>query len=278
MPRRSYHAGEQAGEEHRLRRQEDDDAEHERVRAHRDGTHADTLPGRGSRKNRVCIGACTRRRGRRLRRRRRRCSPPIGRSSRIAGLAVARARVGLDPVRHAALAAPRRRGDALPPQFRHNNPLEIAWTVAPLLLVCALFVYTYRAEADVEALAARSRRDGRRRRLPLGLDVRLRRRPDASTAPPTRRRRWCCRWAQTTRIGSTSSDVTHSFWVPDFLFKTRRDPGAGPTSFDLRPDKAGHVHRPLRAVLRPQPRADELQRARRAAGRVRRAGAKRGAP
>jgi len=43
---------------------------------------------------------------------------------------------------------------------------------------------------------------------------------------------------RTTRIELTSTDVTHSFWVPDFLFKRDAIPGQM-TAFDLNPDKLG---------------------------------------
>jgi cytochrome c oxidase subunit 2 len=124
-----------------------------------------------------------------------------------------------------------------PPQFRKNNPLEIAWTVAPLLLVIALFVYTYRAEADVEALAPK---------------------PDVTVAVNAYRWGWTFTYAggptisgsslkppqmvlplgETTRIDLTSVDVNHAFWVPDFLFKRDAIPGRT-TSFDVRPSKPG---------------------------------------
>lgn len=124
-----------------------------------------------------------------------------------------------------------------PPQFRKNNPLEIAWTVAPLLLVIALFVYTYRAEADVEALALK---------------------PDVTVAVNAYRWGWTFTYAggptidgsslkppqmvlplgRTARIDLTSVDVNHAFWVPDFLFKRDAIPGQT-TSFDMRPSKLG---------------------------------------
>ena len=128
-------------------------------------------------------------------------------------------------------------GDAFPPQFRNNNALEIAWTVVPLILVSALFVYTYRAEANVEALAPK---------------------PDATVAVNAYRWGWTFSYdggptisgtaqqppqmviplGETTRIVLTSSDVNHAFWVPDFLFKRDAIPGRA-TSFDLRPSKLG---------------------------------------
>jgi cytochrome c oxidase subunit 2 len=128
--------------------------------------------------------------------------------------------------------------DAYPPQFRNNNALEIAWTVVPLILVIGLFVYTYRAEANVEALVPQ---------------------PDVTVAVNAYRWGWTFTYGgggpsisgaaqkppemviplgETTRIVLTSSDVNHAFWVPDFLFKRDAIPGRT-SSFDLRPSKLG---------------------------------------
>jgi cytochrome c oxidase subunit 2 len=132
---------------------------------------------------------------------------------------------------------PRDGGDAFPPQFRNNDALEIAWTVVPLILVIGLFVYTYRAEANVEALAPK---------------------PDVTIAVNGYRWGWTFAYdggpsvngaaqnppemviplGETTRIVLTSSDVAHAFWVPDFLFKRDAIPGRT-SSFDLRPSKTG---------------------------------------
>jgi len=145
----------------------------------------------------------------------------------------------------------RRRDDreALPPQFRNNYPLEIAWTIVPLIIVGILFVYTYRAEAGVDAVIAH---------------------PDVTVAVHAYRWGWNFAYVggpivggpsvgpvdggapidaapppqlvlpvgETTRIELTSDDVTHGFWVPDFLFKRDAIPGMINT-FDLRPDKLG---------------------------------------
>ena len=119
----------------------------------------------------------------------------------------------------------------------HNTPLEIAWTVAPLLLVVGLFAYTYHIEAGVEALAA-----------------------DPPVAVTVNGFRWGWTFAyaggptisgtsqhppemvlpagQTAAIAVTSSDVIHSFWIPDMLFKRDAVPGRVST-FDLTPTKPG---------------------------------------
>jgi cytochrome c oxidase subunit 2 len=124
----------------------------------------------------------------------------------------------------------RRRDDgaALPAQFRNNYPLEIAWTLVPLIIVCVLFFYTYRAEAGVDAVVAH---------------------PDVTVAVRAYRWGWNFAYAGGPIVGGpsvgpvggielTSDDVTHGFWVPDFLFKRDAIPGMVNT-FDLRPDKLG---------------------------------------
>ncbi len=118
-----------------------------------------------------------------------------------------------------------------------NPPLEIAWTVAPLLLVIALFVLTMHIESEVEARAA---------------------------APPVRIAVHGFRWGwtfaysggplvsgtsdkppqmvlpvgETAAIDVTSNDVVHSFWIPDMLFKRDAVPGRV-SEFDLTPSQTG---------------------------------------
>jgi cytochrome c oxidase subunit 2 len=143
----------------------------------------------------------------------------------------------------------RKGGDDAPVQFRNNFALEIGWTIAPLIVVTALFVYTYRAEASVDSLVAhpavvivvRAYRWGWNFAYDGGPTV-----GGASNGPvgggaPTNRDgppELVLPVGETTRIELTSDDVTHGFWVPDFLFKRDAIPGTVNT-FDLLPDKLG---------------------------------------
>jgi len=62
--------------------------------------------------------------------------------------------VGLVLIAFAALRFRRTARNPQPRSQRENNaPLEIAWTVAPLVLVIVLFGVTYHIENDVEHLA-----------------------------------------------------------------------------------------------------------------------------
>jgi cytochrome c oxidase subunit II len=140
----------------------------------------------------------------------------------------------------------RRRDDELPPQFNNNAPLEIAWTIVPLALVCLLFVYTYRAEADVEALSSdpavtlhvNAHRWGWSFAYVGGPVVEGATDAPVLGSPAGKPPELELPAGETTRIELTSSDVTHSFWVPAFLFKRDAIPGQT-TAFDLRPDRLG---------------------------------------
>jgi cytochrome c oxidase subunit 2 len=122
-------------------------------------------------------------------------------------------------------------------QTANNVPLEIAWTIAPLLLVIGLFAFTYHIEAGVEALAAdppvRVTVNGFR----WGWTFAYAGGPTitgTSLQPPE----MVLPVGQTAAIAVTSSDVIHSFWIPDMLFKRDAVPGRVST-FDLTPTKAG---------------------------------------
>lgn len=146
-----------------------------------------------------------------------------------------------------ALARWRRtRASDEPPQFRNNYPLEIAWTAVPLIFVCVLFFFGYRAEASVDALGARPDVVVHVDAYRWGWQFRYEGGPvvggsagspvlGSAAAPPPQ---LVLPLGETTRIELTSSDVTHSFWVPDFYFKRDAIPGQV-SSFDLQPDRLG---------------------------------------
>ena len=135
---------------------------------------------------------------------------------------------------------------ATPPQFRNNYALEIVWTALPLMIVIALFVYTYRAEAQVDAVDAHPAAIVSVRAYRWGWNFSYAGGPvvggpsngpavgGAVIAPP----QLVLPLDQTTRIELTADDVTHGFWVPDFLFKRDAIPGTV-TAFDLRPNHLG---------------------------------------
>jgi cytochrome c oxidase subunit 2 len=138
----------------------------------------------------------------------------------------------------AALRFRRTARNAQPRSQRENNaPLEIAWTVAPLILVVVLFGVTYHIENDVEHLTPNAPVQIAVNAYRWGWTFRYLRGPTINgtlNAPPE----MVLPLGQTAAIAVSSSDVIHSFWIPDMLFKRDAIPGRV-SSFDLTPSKPG---------------------------------------
>jgi cytochrome c oxidase subunit 2 len=140
----------------------------------------------------------------------------------------------------------RKRGDELPPQTRFNMPMEVLYTVTPILIVVVLFYYTAIVQTNVDKLSKNpdqvvevvafkwnwqfNYRDG------IGAQAHT----VASTIGssdvipllvlPT---------GETIRFEETSRDVIHSFWVPELLFKRDVFPGNVRNTFEVTLDKEG---------------------------------------
>jgi cytochrome c oxidase subunit 2 len=131
----------------------------------------------------------------------------------------------------------RRRSNALPEQFSGNPPLEFLYAAIPLLMVLGLFGITFAIEMPVDhvlaappnRVAVTAFRWSWRFEYPGGVTV-----SGTPMQPPT----LYLPLGEPTEIDLSSADVTHSFWVPAFLFK--RDAIPGMTNvFDLTPTRAG---------------------------------------
>ncbi|MFL5778023.1 MAG: cytochrome c oxidase subunit II [Chloroflexota bacterium] len=128
--------------------------------------------------------------------------------------------------------------DELPAQTRGHTALEVTWTAIPALIVLAIFGATFAVLAQVD-----------RRDVPPGAEIRV-------TAF-----RWGWRFdypgqgisisgltptgpevvvpvGQTIRITLAATDVIHSFYVPQFLFKRDAIPGRD-TAFEFTVPEAG---------------------------------------
>ncbi|HZO94870.1 MAG TPA: cytochrome c oxidase subunit II [Candidatus Baltobacteraceae bacterium] len=155
----------------------------------------------------------------------------------VAGLAVYVLVGGL--ILWSALAYRRRDPSVVQANAVHKNtPLEIGWTIAPIIVVAGLFLVTFPAEQHVENMVKR---------------------PGEVVQVVAFRWSWRFVYAnehvvvqgttgsppelvlpenRTTEIRLTSSDVIHSFWVPSFLFKRMAIPGIV-NAFDFTPERAG---------------------------------------
>ena len=124
-----------------------------------------------------------------------------------------------------------------PQQFTGNTKLELLYTALPILLVLALFGVTFRIENPVDHVAANPATTiaAIAYRWSWHFEYPGRISSFGATAqPPT----LYLPQGETTRIELTSTDVTHSFWVPAFLFKRDAIPGMT-NAFDITPTRLG---------------------------------------
>jgi len=126
----------------------------------------------------------------------------------------------------------RKKNDEVPRQFKENLPLEIVYTIIPIILIVGLFYYTVLAQNFVTGKSEE---------------------PDLTVGVHAFKWNWEFEYADTsdedsgdivTTVGSSteipilvlpvdqvirfevySTDVIHSFWVPEFLFKLDVIPG-----------------------------------------------------
>lgn len=119
----------------------------------------------------------------------------------------------------------RRRDDTAPRQTRYNVPLEIFYTVTPVVIVAVLFAFTFRTQNQVTSLSAHPdvtvevtgfQWQWRFHYVDEGVDV-----VGAPGRPPV----LVIPTHATIRLVLTSADVAHSFYVPAFLFKRDLIPG-----------------------------------------------------
>ncbi|MBA2327847.1 MAG: cytochrome c oxidase subunit II [Actinobacteria bacterium] len=119
----------------------------------------------------------------------------------------------------------RRRGDELPTQRQYIVPLEVVYTAVPVLIVAVLFALSYRTQRDVDALSSDPdlviEVEGFQWQWQFHYveeDITVTGLPDD---PPV----MVLPVDATVRLVLTSTDVIHSFYVPDFLYKRDVIPG-----------------------------------------------------
>ena len=140
----------------------------------------------------------------------------------------------------------RKRGDNLPVQTRFNMPLEVLYTVTPVLIVAVLFYYTAIVQTDVDKLSAKPDMTVEVVGFKWNWQFNYRDAPGAEAKTvastlgstdvipllvlPTGKK---------IRFEETSKDVIHSFWVPEMLFKRDVFPGNVRNTFEVTLDKEG---------------------------------------
>jgi cytochrome c oxidase subunit 2 len=149
---------------------------------------------------------------------------------------------------YACLKFRRRRDDEIPVQTRYNLPIEILYTVAPVVMVLVFFFFTVTVQNDVLASASENGKAdhtvtvvGQQWSWTFNYD----KDPalDGSTTvyeagTTADRPTLYLPVDKSVEIHLTSPDVVHSFWVPAFLFKMDVVPGRD-NHFSFTPTREG---------------------------------------
>lgn len=149
---------------------------------------------------------------------------------------------------YACIKFRRRRDDEIPVQTRYNLPIEILYTVAPVVMVLVFFFYTVTIQNEVLADAGENGKPDHTVKV-VGQqwswtfnyykDPAL----DGSTTvfeagTPAYRPTLVLPVDRSVKIELSSPDVVHSFWVPAFLFKLDVIPGRV-NDFSFTPTREG---------------------------------------
>ncbi len=132
----------------------------------------------------------------------------------------------------------RRRDDEIPSQHAANIPLEIAYTIIPLLIVAGLFYFTTTTQDRVDNISNTPAVRINVTAFQWGWKFQYTDTPVVISSQGAEKPKLVLPVDQTTRITLTGIDVVHNFFVPEFLFKRDATPGLV-TSFDLHPVKTG---------------------------------------
>ncbi|HET7900272.1 MAG TPA: cytochrome c oxidase subunit II [Candidatus Nanopelagicales bacterium] len=154
----------------------------------------------------------------------------------IAALAVGALTWGL--IFWAIIVYRRRTAEAAPVQTRYNLPIEILYTVAPAIMIGALFVFTARDQAEIMKLTPDQKNTVEVVGFKWNWGFNYLSDNAFETGTPTRVAELWLPVNERTRFQLVSPDVIHSFWVPSFLFKMDVVPGRL-NQFELTPNKIG---------------------------------------
>lgn len=132
----------------------------------------------------------------------------------------------------------RRRDDEIPSQHAANIPLEIGYTLVPILIVAGLFYFTVTTQQRVTRIAANPAVQVEVTGFQWGWKFQYAGTDVTVSSEGDSRPVLVLPVDQTTRITLQAVDVIHGFWVTDFLYKRDAIPGMVNT-FDVHPVRTG---------------------------------------
>ncbi|MHB1165052.1 MAG: aa3-type cytochrome oxidase subunit II [Candidatus Nanopelagicales bacterium] len=138
----------------------------------------------------------------------------------------------------AAVAYRRRHKDDVPEQTKYNIPIEILYTVVPLIMILGLFWFTARDQSQILAVSNDEDQTVNVVAFRWNWGFNYLDEGAYSVGTPNLPAELVLPINEKIRFELTSPDVIHSFWVPAFLFKMDVIPGKT-NVFELTPNKLG---------------------------------------
>lgn len=136
------------------------------------------------------------------------------------------------------LIAYRRKNGRDAATFTQNSPLEVLYVSIPLLIVLVLFAITIFIELPIDRVSARIQNRIAVTAFRWSWSFQYVGTGITTTGTPAQPPTLYLPLGRTTEIDLRSTDVTHSFWVPAFLFKRDAIPGLE-NIFDITPTRLG---------------------------------------
>lgn len=138
----------------------------------------------------------------------------------------------------AAVAYRRRHKDDVPEQTKYNIPIEILYTVVPLIMILGLFWFTARDQSEILAVSNDEDQTVNVVAFRWNWGFNYLDEGAYTVGTPNLPAELVLPINEKIRFELTSPDVIHSFWVPAFLFKMDVIPGKT-NVFELTPNKLG---------------------------------------
>ncbi len=139
-----------------------------------------------------------------------------------------------------AIVAYRRKSDDAPAprQIRYNIPLEVLYTVTPLIMVVGLFYFTAKTESEVLKMEDNPAETIQVTGFRWSWAFNYENQDVYDIGTPDKDPTVWVPVNQRVQFDLVSPDVIHSFWVPNFLFKMDVIPGRT-NSFQVVPNREG---------------------------------------
>lgn len=138
----------------------------------------------------------------------------------------------------AAVAYRRRHKDEVPEQTKYNIPIEILYTILPLIMVLGLFWFTVRDQTEIITVSNDQDQTVEVVGFRWNWGFNYIDQDAYAVGTPNLPAELVLPVGEKIRFELVSPDVIHSFWVPAFLFKMDVIPGKT-NVFELTPDKVG---------------------------------------